>query len=92
MATLLEVGPYIINLDTVTTIELDARPVNDAPVEGERLIRIHFTAPAIHLSADDTPPTPVTAQTLEVMGADADLLRRYLAYETDHVAHALDGA
>ncbi len=92
MATLLEVGPYIINLDTVTTIELDARPVNDAIVEGERLIRIHFTAPAIHLSADDMHTPPVTAQTLEVTGADAERLRRYLAYETENVAHALDSA
>ena len=91
MAIFVEVGTHIINLDTVTTIELDAQPTSDASIEAERVVRIHFNAPIIQLSAAATPPTTVTIQTLEVTGAEAELLRQYLAFEADNAAQALDG-
>ncbi len=92
MAILINVGTRIINLDTVTTIELDARPKSDASIEAERVVRIHFNTPIVQLSPTATPPPTVTVQTLEVAGAEAELLRRYLAYEAENVAQALDGA
>jgi hypothetical protein len=91
MATLIDVGSYIINLDTVTTIELDAPSTTDATMHTQRVVRIHFTAPAIRFSADAFPSTAVVDQTFEVAGAEAELLRKYLAYEAENVAHALEG-
>ena len=89
MATLLQVGSTIINLDTVTAIELNAGPSTAAIPDDELLVRIHFTAPAIH-HWTDAPPTPaVPGQTLELGGAEAALLWTYLAYEAVNIADAM---
>ncbi len=89
MATLLQVGSKIINLDTVTTIDLDAGSATAATPNAAPRVRIHFTAPTIHRWTD-APPTPVVpGQTLELGGAEAALLRTYLAYEAVNVADAM---
>ena len=92
MATLLKVGSTIINLDTVTAIDLDAGPSTAAIPDTATLVRIHFTAPAIHRGTDAPPTTAVTGQTLELGGAEAALLRTYLAYEAVNVADAMEEA
>ena len=91
MATLIDIGSYIINLDTVTTIELDAPSTTDATMHTQRVVRIHFTAPVIQLSTNNTHATAGLNQTLEIAGAEAELLRKYLAYEAENVAQALEG-
>ena len=92
MAVLLKVGSRVINLDAVTDIELEAQATGDGTAQAERVVRIHFMAPAIHLWRDDALPASVTARTLELAGAEAVLLRRALAHEVFDVTTALEGS
>ncbi len=91
MAVLLKVGNRVINLDAVTDIELEAVAYGDGTAEADRVVRLHFVAPAIHLWGEDTLPASVTARTLDLAGIEADLLRRALAHEVFDVIKALGG-
>ena len=82
----------MINLDAITDIELEAQAYGDGTSEAERVVRIHFVAPAIHRWCEDALPVSVTARTLDVRGAEATLLRRALADEVFDVSKARGGS
>lgn len=81
MATLIRVGHTIVNLDTITTIELEVRAALAPPRNSERVIRIYFATPAGCACTAGTIAPAGGHRVLELRGDDAAAFRRYLEYE-----------
>lgn len=89
MPTLIKVGHTIVNLDTVTAIELEVRAALAPSQDSEPVVRIYFAATAGCALTAGTPSSAV-----ELRGDDAAAFRRYLDYEAIDVTNeqALENA